>query len=114
MMAARAASGSVWFNAFANLLSATPSGTKYMTLRNRGAGVGLYVRIERALWALAPALLLLLIISIPSTRAAREQAEADVSDQIASENLEYCTKWGMPAGTSKYVECVRDELADDF
>jgi hypothetical protein len=71
----------------------------------------IYLAIERAFWAFGPALILLLLLSIPSQNAAREQAEANAAREIAAESLEYCTKWGMPAGTAEHASCVRD-LAD--
>jgi hypothetical protein len=67
-----------------------------------------YAAIERALWALGPALLFFMLLSIPSMRAAHEQAEADLATEIASENLDYCAKWGMPAGSQQHAGCVRD------
>jgi hypothetical protein len=71
----------------------------------------IYLTIERALYVLGPALLSLLLLSAPSYNASREQAEANTAREIAAESLEYCTKWGMPAGTAEYASCVRD-LAD--
>ena len=42
----------------------------------------IYKAIERTLWVLGP----------------------------AAENLEYCTKWEMPAGTARFDDCVRDPV----
>ena len=70
-----------------------------------------YLTIERALYVLGAALSLLLLLSAPSYDATREQAEANTAREIAAEGLEYCTKWGMPAGTAEHARCVRD-LAD--
>jgi hypothetical protein len=67
-----------------------------------------YNAIERALWVLGPVLILFLILNVPAMQAAREQREADTAADIAPENLEYCTKWGMPAGAARYDDCVRD------
>jgi len=47
----------------------------------------IYMAIERALWALGPALLLFMMLGQLSTQASRQQAEADLAMQIASENL---------------------------
>jgi hypothetical protein len=71
----------------------------------------IYTAIERALWALGPALLFFLLLNIPAMQAAREQAEADFAADAASENLEYCTKWGMSAGSAGNAGCVRDLVA---
>lgn len=68
----------------------------------------IYKAIERALWVLGPVLILFLILNIPAMQAAREQRESDMASDIAAENLEYCTKWGMPAGTARFDDCVRD------
>ena len=58
----------------------------------------IYLATERALWALGPALLLLIALGYPSQQAARQQIAADQSIEIAAENAEYCAKWGIPAG----------------
>ena len=73
------------------------------------AGHGpVYLAVERALWALAPAILLVLALNLSATRAVRQQAEIDRAKDVAAENLEYCAKWGMPAGTRRYADCVQD------
>jgi hypothetical protein len=68
----------------------------------------MYMAIERALWALGPALLLFMLVGHLSTQPAREAAAADVAIEIAAENLAHCTKWGMPAGGAEHGSCVRD------
>ena len=68
----------------------------------------IYRVMERALWLLAPVLILIMALSIPSHKAAQEQADADIAREIAAENLEYCTKWGMPEGSPQHASCVRD------
>ena len=67
-----------------------------------------YLAIERALWALGPALILFLLLNLPAMQAARQQAEAQFAADAAAENLEYCAKWGMPAGTPEHTDCIRD------
>lgn len=67
-----------------------------------------YLAIERALWALGPALLLLMLVSLPSMQAARQEAEAELAADIASENQLYCAKWGMAAGSAEHASCVQD------
>ena len=71
----------------------------------------IYMAIERALWALGPALMLFLLLNVPAMQAARQQAEADFAAEAASENLAYCTKWGMPAGSPEHATCVLDLVA---
>ena len=95
---------------------------------NVGERGGVYAAVERALWALGPALLILVLLTLPWTWDQRQQAALELSKQIAAENMEYCAKWGMPPGSGKHNGCVRDladirgraelrirdELADDF
>lgn len=71
----------------------------------------IYTAIERALWALGPALIFFMLLNIPAMQAVREQAEADFAADAASENREYCAKWGMPAGTAGNADCIRDLVA---
>ena len=49
-----------------------------------------------------------LVVSFPATEVARQQAEADLAANIASENKEYCAKWGMPIGSPEHADCIRD------
>jgi len=70
-----------------------------------------YMAIERALWALGPALLLIFLLNFPAMQTVHQQLEAGFAADIAAENLEFCSKWGMPAGSAAYVECVRDLVA---
>lgn len=41
-------------------------------------------------------------------QAARQQFETSLAKQVVAENRRYCEKWGMPEGSDKYLECVRD------
>ena len=83
-----------------------------MHIRIRGGedvGHGpVYQAVERALWALAPVILLVLALNVPAMRLARQQAELDRAKDVAAENLQYCAKWGMPAGSPRHAGCVRD------
>ena len=81
-----------------------------MNLRNTGDGEHgpIYLAIERALWGLGPALLLLIALGYPSQQTARQQAAVDQSIEIAAENAEYCAKWGMLAGSAEHGSCLRD------
>jgi hypothetical protein len=88
----------------------------------------IYMAIERALWALGPALLLFMLVGHLSTQTARQQADADLAMEIAAENLAFCSNWGIPAGSTEHTNCVldltgiraraeqrvRDEIASQF
>jgi hypothetical protein len=88
----------------------------------------IYMAIERALWALGPALMLFMLVGYLSTHASRQQADADLAMKIASENLAFCSNWGIPAGSAEHASCVldltgiraraeqrvRDEIASQF
>ena len=68
----------------------------------------LYGAVNRALWALAPLLILLMALGIPAMQTARRQFEAVMDRETAAENHRYCEKWGMPVGTPQHEACVRD------
>ena len=70
-----------------------------------------YLAVERALWALGPALMLLIVFSYPSQEAARQQITANQAIEIAAENARYCADWGMPAGSAANADCIRDLVA---
>jgi hypothetical protein len=70
-----------------------------------------YRAIERALWALGPALILLIVLGYPSQEAARQQITADQAVEIAAENARYCENWGMLAGSVGHADCIRDLVA---
>ena|SRR5438067_2290931 len=67
--------------------------------------------MERALWALGPALILFMALNIPMIEAARQEAAAELAIAIASESQAYCNKWGMAAGTAEHTDCIRDLVA---
>jgi len=95
---------------------------------NIGAPGPVYMAIERALWALGAAMILFLLLSYPSLQALRQEAATQMDMAIAAENAEYCSKWGMPAGSPQHLGCLqdlaairarseqrlRDEIASDF
>ena len=70
----------------------------------------IYRAIERALWALAPALILFLALTYP-VQTGRQAAAAQMDRIIAAENAEYCVKWGMAAATREHLDCIRDLVA---
>ena len=65
-------------------------------------------RVNAALWALAPLLLLISILGVSSIVAQQSQDAAMDARTIASENHAYCQKWGLPTGTPEHAICVRD------
>lgn len=67
-----------------------------------------YLAVERTLWVCGPALILFMLLNFPATLAARQQVEAAFAVDVASENLEYCAKWGMPHESAEHADCVRD------
>ena len=87
-----------------------------------------YLAIERALWALGPALLLFMLVGQLSTKSDRHQAEVELAKEVAAENLAFCSNWGIPAGSAEHTNCVldltgiraraeqrvRDEIASQF
>jgi hypothetical protein len=88
----------------------------------------LYMAIERALWALGPALVLFMLVGHFATQTARQQTAADLAMEIAAENVAFCSNWGIPAGSAEHTSCmldltgiraraeqrVRDEIASQF
>lgn len=74
----------------------------------RLADTAAYRSIERILWVAAPIIVLFLLLNIPSMQAAHRQADEDFSKAAATENAEYCRKWGMRAGSDAYAACIRD------
>ena len=67
-----------------------------------------YGVVSRALWALAPLLVLLMALGIPIAQMAQRQNQAMLEREIAAENHRFCEKWGMPADTPEHAVCVRD------
>jgi hypothetical protein len=70
-----------------------------------------YRVIERALWALGPALILFQALTYPSVQTARQAAAAQMDRVIAAENAGYYVKWGMVVGTPKHLGCIHDLAA---
>jgi hypothetical protein len=77
--------------------------------REEGELGPIYRAIERSIWALAPFLLvLLLVLNYRSLQDADDQAAVGWANDVAAENLDYCSKWGMPPGSGKHQSCIRD------
>jgi len=65
-------------------------------------------RVNAALWASAPLLLLVSAFGVSSMVAGRSPDAAANARAAAAENHWYCEKWGLPAGTPEHAVCVRD------
>lgn len=74
----------------------------------RWADAWIYQKVERALWGVAPIILLLTIYGLLSLEIVRRHAEADFAQAAAASNIRYCVKWGMPVGTERHAACLRD------
>jgi hypothetical protein len=67
-----------------------------------------YDTVHAALWALAIAGTVFLLLHIPQMRDARAIAEAQRAQEVSQENKFYCEKWGMRAGTHEHLICMMD------
>ena len=67
-----------------------------------------YNTVHMALWALAVAITVLLLLHIPQMRDARAIAEAQRAQEISQENKLHCEKWGMRSGTHEHLICTMD------
>lgn len=67
-----------------------------------------YLIIERGLWALAPAVLVFNLFSMPAFVGARQLERAQSADETAAVHRHYCEKWGMPVGSPAHAGCMRD------
>jgi hypothetical protein len=63
----------------------------------------IYMAIERALWALGPALLLFILVGHLSTQTARQQADADLAMEIAGDSPKQsrAREWGTLHGVTR-------------
>jgi hypothetical protein len=68
----------------------------------------IYDTVHAALWALAIAGTVFLLLHIPHMREARAIAEAKRMQEISQENKLYCEKWGMRSGTHEHLICTMD------
>src|SRR5262249_35514068 len=59
----------------------------------------IYHIVHAALWALAVATVVYMIVNIPQISDARRRAELQRGQEISEENRFYCTKWGLRANT---------------
>jgi hypothetical protein len=60
-----------------------------------------------AFWATCGALAVVAAIMIQRAPQVRAEAERQQAAQIATENREYCEKWGMCAETRQYLDEIR-------
>src|SRR5262249_15457371 len=63
----------------------------------------IYDIAHAALWALAVATVVNMIINIPQISEARRRAELQRVQEISEENRFYCTKWGLRANTHEHL-----------
>lgn len=49
-----------------------------------------------------------MLFALPSLQRARENAAADLAQALATENIQYCEKWGLAAGSAASLACIRD------
>jgi hypothetical protein len=68
----------------------------------------IYDIARAALWALAVATVVNMIINIPQISEARRRAELQRVQEISEENRFYCTKWGLRANTHEHLICMMD------
>ena len=68
----------------------------------------IYDIVHAALWALAVATVVNMIINIPQISEARRRAELQRVQEISEENRFYCTKWGLRANTHEHLICMMD------
>jgi hypothetical protein len=68
----------------------------------------IYQTLHAALWAVLLAAVATMIIGIPRMLEARANAEYRRAQEISDESRVFCGKWGMSAGTVRYVQCERD------
>jgi hypothetical protein len=67
-----------------------------------------YDTVHTALWALAIAGVVFLLLHIPRMREGRAIAEVQRAQEISEENRFYCDKWGMRAGSHEHLICTMD------
>ena len=68
-----------------------------------------YDNVHAALWAaLCAFILYTVVVVIPGIPATRAQMQRQQAAEIAAENRFYCERWGMPAGSHRYLLCTFD------
>ena len=68
-----------------------------------------YDEVHAALWALlGAAVLFFLVVVLPTLPANLAEVERRHAADVAAENRHYCEKWGMAAGTQRYMQCMHD------
>lgn len=69
----------------------------------------IYDEVHAALWALLiTGVLYFLTMVAPQLPARQAEIERLRENADAAENVGYCEKWGMPAGTQSNTQCVLD------
>ena len=67
-----------------------------------------YPAVEQGLYVVGMIVGLALLVALPSLRLAQRDAAAKLARDLAAENMKYCEKWGMAAGTVANLRCLRD------
>jgi hypothetical protein len=69
----------------------------------------IYNEVHAALWALLIVFVLYFLATVlPQLPARRAEAERLREQAEAAENIRYCERWGMPAGTRRNSQCTFD------
>jgi hypothetical protein len=68
----------------------------------------IYDSVNALLWAFGIVMVGSLILSIPRILEARTVAQYYQAEEISNESKMYCSKWGMPVGTDRYLQCEDD------
>ena len=69
----------------------------------------IYDEIHAALWAvLVVGLLYFVTMVLPQLPARQAESERLHDEALAAENVRYCERWGMPAGTRRNMRCTFD------
>jgi len=69
----------------------------------------IYDDVNAALWTLLiTGVLYFLTMVLPQLPARQAEADRLHEQTDAAENVRYCEKWGMPAGTQRHLQCTLD------
>ena len=67
-----------------------------------------YRVVEQGLYIIGAVVGLVMLLVLPSLQLAQRDAAAELSRRVASENMNYCEKWGLATGTTANLDCIRD------
>ena len=81
--------------------------TEFFRKRDKGFQVaGELFRL--AFWGICGALAVIAIVMVQRAPQVNADTERQQASETAEENLAYCEKWGMRAGTREHVACTLD------